>query len=86
MKVRSAEDAWDAQDKRKGQPHGWVQWKGTNVCMDLHCECGASSHVDGWFAYCVQCPHCNRVYDCNGHIELIELEQKPDSCITAEKG
>lgn len=41
-----------------GVPHAFVQWKGTNVCMDFYCECGAHCHFDGYFAYVVQCPHC----------------------------
>lgn len=40
------------------QPSAYVQWKGTDVCMDFHCECGAFCHFDGDFAYVVQCPHC----------------------------
>lgn len=32
-------------------PHGWIQWKGTDVCMDFHCECGEANHYDGYFAY-----------------------------------
>ncbi len=65
--------AWDREEKFHGLPHGWVQWKGTDVCMDVHCECGAHLHVDAAFAYNVECPHCGRVFQCNGHIELIEI-------------
>lgn len=56
-------------------PRGWIQWKGTDVCMDVHCACGRISHVDGDFVYHVKCPHCGRVYFCNGNIELIEMEE-----------
>jgi hypothetical protein len=38
--------------------HAFVQWKGTDLCMDFQCECGESMHFDGYFAYVVQCPHC----------------------------
>lgn len=38
-------------------PNGWIQWKGTDVCMDVYCSCGYHS----------------RVYFMNGHIELIEI-------------
>ena len=40
-------------------PHAFVQWKGTDVCMDFHCDCGAHCHFDGYFAYVVECPHCH---------------------------
>lgn len=66
--------AWDRQTKpSKGQPHGWIQWKGTNVCMDIHCECGHHSHIDADFAYYVKCPACQKVYMVNGHVELVPL-------------
>ncbi len=54
-------------------PHGWVQWKGTNVCMDVHCECGEMSHIDAEFCYVVQCPCCGRRYWVNGNVEFIEV-------------
>lgn len=49
-------------------PHGWIQWKGTEVCMDLHCSCGESSHFDGGFAYIVACPRCKQAFKMNGHV------------------
>jgi hypothetical protein len=44
-------------------PHAFIQWKGTNVCMDFYCECGAQCHFDGGFAYAVKCPHCGTVWE-----------------------
>ncbi len=44
-------------------PHVFIQWKGTDVCMDFRCECGANCHFDGYFAYCVKCPHCETVWE-----------------------
>lgn len=84
MKLKKSENskkAWDLQDKKAGQPHGWIQWKGTDVCADIYCKCGHHSHVDSDFMYHVKCPKCGTVYMCNGHIELIELEEEPDSCV-----
>ena len=51
-------------------PCGWVQWKGTDVCVDLHCSCGKSFHYDGDFMYYVKCPYCGQHYECGGHIIL----------------
>lgn len=58
--------------------HGWIQWKGTDVCIDLHCKCGFHGHFDGDFLYYWRCPKCNRVYATGQNIKLIELndEQK----------
>lgn len=40
----------------------FLQWKGTDVCFTLNCECGESSHFDGFFANAVECPGCHAVY------------------------
>ena len=72
--TKTYHEAWDTQETFEDQPHGWVQWKGTDVCVDIHCECGEMSHFDGSFMYVVQCPYCNRKYMANGHIQLIEIE------------
>lgn len=41
----------------------FIQWKGTNLCMDFHCPCGVDGHVDADFAYNVQCHGCGAVYE-----------------------
>lgn len=80
-KAKNRDEAWEVQETYEGEPHGWIQWKGTDVCMDIHCRCGAFSHIDDSFAYHVKCPICGTVYFCNGHIEFIELEVEPDNCV-----
>ena len=80
-KANTTEEAWEVQEKYDGLPHGWIQWKGTNACMDVHCKCGELFHIDSLFAYHVKCPHCGTVFMCNGHIEIIELEIEPDHCV-----
>jgi hypothetical protein len=80
-KAVNKDEAWKIQETYECKPHGWVQWKGTEVCMDVHCKCGELFHIDASFAYFVRCPTCDTVYMCNGHIELIELEVEPESCI-----
>lgn len=68
------ESAENRQRKfERGEPHGWVQWKGTDVCMDFHCRCGYFGHVDGMFAYFIECPECHTVYMSNAHIEMVPL-------------
>ena len=85
MKRCSTEaEVWEAQDRHEGKPHGWIQWQGTNVCMDVYCECGHHSHVDDEFVFYVRCPACKRTYFCNGHIELIEITGTIDSDAIAE--
>lgn len=82
MKVKTTDDAWNVQEQYKDKPHGWIQWKGAHLCIDIHCECGVLTHVDGEFLYHVKCGECGRVYYCNGHIQLIELEVEPDNCVS----
>lgn len=43
-------------------PNVYIQWKGTEACLDLRCRCGTPSHYDGGFAYALRCPHCQRVF------------------------
>lgn len=39
-----------------------IQWKGTDVCMDFTCGCGASDHIDGFFVCAVKCPKCDTLW------------------------
>ena len=59
-------------------PHGWVQWKGTDVCIDLHCTCGADHHFDGEFLYHFKCGECGQVYEVGGFIKLHPLQHEPE--------
>lgn len=75
---------WDRQAKpAAGSAHAWVQWKGTDACMDLHCPCGTHSHLDAMFAYYVSCPVCGAVYFVNGHVELARLTGEEERALTA---
>lgn len=48
----------------------FIQWKGTNLCMDLHCPCGEHSHIDEDFVYAVRCPACGVVYEMGTQVIL----------------
>lgn len=58
-------------------PHGWIQWKGTDVCMDFRCSCGVSTHLDADFAYAIECDACGATYEMNPHVlaHPINVEQ-----------
>ena len=66
------------------EPHCWIRWKGTDVCADFRCKCGFSGHYDEEFAYYIQCPECNQIYECDGHIKLHELDFDPGNVIVVE--
>lgn len=61
------------------KPSAYVQWKGTDVCMDFHCECGAHCHLDGYFAYAVKCPHCGAEWEMPWHIYPRKLDRESES-------
>ena len=50
-----------------------IQWKGTNVCMDVHCPCGEHSHLDAEFAYFVRCPKCGVSYKVGERVTLTPM-------------
>ena len=58
--------------KFKGDTH--IQWKGTDVCIDIYCpKCKVHSHFDGDFMYYYRCPKCKTVFAMGTAIEMIEL-------------
>lgn len=57
------------------RPNAFIQWKGTDVCMDCYCTCGHQFHIDDDFAYAVKCPHCGQVFEMSSKIEMRPLAQ-----------
>lgn len=55
-------------------PRGWIQWKGTDVCMDVYCECGVHTHIDTDFCYSLTCGSCGRTYHVSGNVRLVLAE------------
>lgn len=53
-------------------PRAFIQWKGTDVCMDCRCLCGETFHIDGYFAYAVRCEHCAREYEMSVYVAMRE--------------
>lgn len=68
----------------QGTPHGRIQWKGTDVCMDIVCVCGADAHVDAIFFYHYQCLACGRKFAVGTRVALIELNA--EQIAHAERG
>jgi hypothetical protein len=65
-----------SKDIKQEVPYGWIQWKGTHVCIDLHCDCGYLGHVDDSFFYYYECPACNKKYAVGSIIKLIPLSNE----------
>lgn len=53
----------------------FIQWKGTDLCMDFHCPCGAHCHVDASFAYYVRCGACGQVYQMGTQVIVRRVDQ-----------
>jgi hypothetical protein len=62
------------RDHPNDGPTGWIQWKNTDACVDLHCVCGTLGHFDGYHMYKVECQDCGRKYVVGQNIKLIELD------------
>lgn len=52
--------------------HGTIQWKGSDIYMDIHCDCGHTSNIKGDGIFFVKCPSCKTIYELNGFIQLIK--------------
>lgn len=72
-KAKDFSGAQDVEEKYLDLPSGFLQWKGTDACIDIKCKCGNLFHEDAEFLYKVKCDACKTVYFLSGHIELIEL-------------
>lgn len=55
-------------------PRTFIQWKGTDLCMDFDCECGGGGHYDGFFAYIIKCPDCGAHYEMPTNIPLKKVD------------
>lgn len=70
----SLQEAYEAGEKNKmeyGEPLStFIQWKGTDVCMDWFCEEGHQNHIDADFAYEIECETCHKIYETGTMIEL----------------
>lgn len=69
----------------EGKPHGWIQHKGSNLCIDLYCTCGAHHHYDGDFLYRWICPTCQRHYTTGSHLVMWEMTSE-EVATAKEKG
>ena len=55
------------------RPHTFIQWKGTDVCMDFTCVCGACSHFDEEFLYFVKCVACDRIFVIGTRVVAVQV-------------
>ena len=51
----------------------FIQWKGTDVCLDFYCPCGVHGHYDGDFAYNVRCSACGSVFQLGTQVRAMRV-------------
>lgn len=51
----------------------FIQWKGTDLCMDLNCKCGHLGHVDAYFCYYVKCGNCGTIYKMADNVDMEDV-------------
>lgn len=61
------------------EKNGFIQWKGTDVCLDFTCECGTNNHYDDYSAYAVQCSGCGSYYALSPKVEMLRVETGEDA-------
>jgi len=54
--------------------HAFIQWKGTDACMDFHCECGHHNHYDAEFMYRATCEKCQQLYHVSEFVKFTPLK------------
>ena len=67
---------WQDTQFTENEAHGWIQWKGTTVCMDVQCSCGANGHVDAEFFYRYECSKCGAKHAVGQNVKLIRLNDE----------
>lgn len=65
----------DREIPEPGEGSAWIQWKGTNVCMDVRCRCGANGHIDAEFAYFYKCLACGVTFTVGMAVRLYPMSE-----------
>lgn len=56
------------------RPDAFIQWKGTDACLDIYCACGEQFHFDGYFAYELTCGYCGQTYELPDTLRICPVE------------
>lgn len=67
----------------RARPTNNLQWKGIDICIDLHCDCGVTSHADGFSFGFIQCPSCLQVYKLDHVVAMDKVSQFSDEFVPA---
>lgn len=84
METSEFYDSVYMHDQPVGRAHGFIQWKGTDVCIDLRCECGYHGHYDGLSLYFYRCPACLAGYALGQIVAMIRLNEDQVEYVEAQ--
>lgn len=62
-------------------PSAFIQWKGTDVCMDFSCDCCEGFHIDAMFVYAVKCHACGTIWQMPSHVYPRRAPADYNGCI-----
>ena len=51
----------------------FIHWKGTDVCIDLYCDCGEHQHFDGDYLYSWVCGNCGTVWEMGTEVSMTKI-------------
>jgi hypothetical protein len=54
--------------------NAFIQYKGTDLCADIYCDCGTHLHVDAYFAYAVECGACGAIWELPQHVTMTKVK------------
>jgi hypothetical protein len=66
---------WAGSELEGSAARMFIQWKGTDVCLDFWCPCGSGGHFDGYGAYSLRCPDCGRTFDLGQQVLVRETDR-----------
>ena len=81
MEFSDFHNAIEAREPRPTGARGWIQWKGTDACIGIDCECGHHAHLDEEFLYHYRCPACGAAYALSPHIRLVRLTAEEEAFV-----
>ena len=55
----------------------YIQWKGTEACLDFHCECGHYTHFDTTFTNSLLCSACGAHWDLKSQVGVTRAPDLP---------
>lgn len=67
------------------EPNVFIQYKGTDLCADIWCECGVHLHVDDYFAYAVRCWSCKSIWELPQLVTAVKVEKSEFTVLDTEE-